>query len=365
MIEQLWEKLQEKWAWSSREIGPGIPYVSRDGIYQSKGEISWWTNGFYPGILWLLYGENGDEYYRQRAEEIENQLDAVLMEYDKLDHDIGFMWMLSAVADYRYTQNNWSRRRGLMAASLLASRFVLRGRYIRAWNGKDTDGMAIIDCMMNLPLLYWASEQTGDSRFADIARAHADMTAQVFVRPDGSVNHVVVFDPETGAVLDKPRGQGYAPGSAWSRGQAWAIHGFAQSYAATHHPAYLDTAKRVAHYFLSNLSQDCLPKCDFRQPTQPDMRDSSAGAIAASGLAHLAHLAAPEEKACYAQAALRILRYYEEQVCDWSREEQGVVRMATGGYHGSDTVHLPMIFGDYYFVEAVLRMKKWKLEEWQ
>lgn len=363
MIEELWEKIEQKLVWSSREIGDLIPYVSQDGIYKERGTIRWWTNGFYPGILWILYEETGDSYYRRKAERIEGRLDNVLYQYDDLDHDVGFLWLHTAVKDFQQTGNDMSRQRGLRAASMLASRFELTGNYIRAWNGKDTDGMAIIDCMMNIPLLYWATVQTGDRRFADIACAHADTTLRHFIRPDGSVNHIVTFDTDTGEPKDYPAGQGFTSGSVWSRGQAWAIHGFAQSYAATKEVRYLDAAKRTAHYFIANLGDDCLPKCDFRQPPEPDIRDSSAGAIAASGLIHIAELVDEQEQEIYWSAAQKILRIYETQVCDWSKEEQGLLRMATGGYHNSDNIHLPMIFGDYYFVEAVRRMKRWKAGE--
>lgn len=359
---QIWHRIAEKLAWTSREIDAGIPYISVGGVYRDKGQddIAWWTNGFYAGILWMLYEQTGDAFYRTKAETIEQRLDEVLYGFDGLHHDVGFLWMPTAVRNYTLTGNETSRQRAMLAASVLASRFRLSGGFIRAWNGKDNRARAIIDCMMNIPLLYWASEQCGDDRFAQIARAHADTTLRAFVRGDGSVHHIVDFDPETGEVADTPRGQGYAPGSSWSRGQAWAIYGFAQSYEATREQRYLDAAKRVAHYYLSQTAEDSLPKCDFRQPSTPILWDATAGAIAAGGLLRLARCAQGAESAGYYRAAKRIVQDYDARICDWSRKEQGIVRMGTGAYHHSDSVHVPIIYGDYYFIETVLELKRWE-----
>ena len=176
-----------------------------------------------------------------------------------------------------------SRVRTSIAADMLASRYNARGEFIRSWND-DCIGWVIIDSMMNIPLLYWASDEYKDDRFKYIAMKHADKVLNTHIRPDGSVNHIVSLDPTNGEVIETFGGQGYAVGSSWSRGQAWAIYGFTLSYIHTGKQEYLDAAKRVAHYFIANVCDDWLPKVDFRSPKGPVIYDSTAGACTACGL---------------------------------------------------------------------------------
>ena len=250
------------------------------------------------------------------------------------------MWLHSAVADYRLTGNTKSLQRGLHAANILAGRYNPKGHFIRAWNPEcdpslDTRGIAIIDCMMNIPLLYWASEMTGDSRFKTIAMEHADTVLAHTIRPDGSCNHIVVFDPDTGEYLDNPGGQGYESGSSWSRGQSWAIYGMALSYAYTGEKRYLEAAKRTAHYFIANVSMNgYVPLVDFRAPEEPVLIDTSAGVIAACGLLEIASHVGELEQKLYMENAVRILRTLEEKYCDWDPENDAVLGYGTGAYHG-------------------------------
>ena len=175
--------------------------------------------------MWLMYIDTENKKYAEIAHGCEVKLDKAFLDFTGLHHDVGFMWILTALASYKLTNDEKSRARALHAATLLAGRFNTNGNFIRAWNG-DLSGWAIIDCMMNIPILYWATEELGDPRFKAIAMREADMVMNAFVRPDGSVNHIVIFDAETGKVKETPAGQGYAAGSSWSRGQAWAIYGF-------------------------------------------------------------------------------------------------------------------------------------------
>ena len=237
-----------------------IPYTTLHGVHDDKSgeEIGWWTNGFWGGMMWQMYALTGKESYREIAEDNERKLDACLMDINRLDHDNGFRWLPTAVADYRMTKNPASRNRGLLAACNLAGRFNNRGNFIRAWNDwgpEDHRGWAIIDCMMNLPLLYWASEETKDPRFAQIAVSHAHTARENFIRGDGSANHIVEFDLETGEMVKSYGGQGCGEGSSWTRGQSWALYGFALSYLHTKDSSFLDTAERVANYFLANIPE--------------------------------------------------------------------------------------------------------------
>jgi len=290
------------------------------------------------------------------------QLDQVIVDYYKLDHDIGFMWTLTSLAQFKLLGSEASKRRALLAANLLAARFNVQGSYIRAWNpwseGENNAGWAIIDCMMNLPLLHWASDITGDARFKHIAISHADMVLTHFIRPDGSVNHIVIFDPETGEKLEVNGGQGYAPDSAWSRGAAWAIYGMSLSYQYTGKDEYLQAAKRVAHYYLANMPEDLVPYWDFRLPEGvPAYRDSSAGACAACGLLLIADQVGTQEASLYRNAGERILHALYTNYGAWdSPTEEGLILHGTSHFPENKNVDVPLIYGDYFFAEGISRL---------
>ncbi|HTG68072.1 MAG TPA: glycoside hydrolase family 88 protein [Candidatus Udaeobacter sp.] len=363
-VNDAWEKVHEKVTRTSSRIGARFPHASVDGTYVLEAP-HWWTAGFWPGLLWLLYrdSESMDDRYKDIAEACEQQLDEVLAGYDRLDHDIGFMWSLTSVARYKLLGEEQSRRRALLAASVLSGRFNIKGNYIRAWNpwseGDRNEGWAIIDCMMNLPLLYWASETTGDPRFKHLAMAHADTVLNYFIRTDGSVNHIVIFDPQTGEFESVNGGQGFAPNSAWSRGASWAIYGMALSYRYTGEARYLEAAKRVAHFFLANLPEDSVPHWDFRLPPGVErFRDTSAGACAACGLLEIARAVPEEESELYQSAGERILRSIYENYGAWDNQaEEGLILHGTSHYPERRNIDVPLIYGDYFFVEGLARLR--------
>ena len=307
--------------------------------------ICWWTNGFWPGMMWRMFEATGEEIYRTEARRAENLLQQAFADFEHLHHDVGFMWRISTGFDAELTGREEAKRQTLYAANLLAGRFNPNG-FIRAWN-EDKAGWAIIDCMMNLSLLYWASEQTGDPRFRLIARRHAEGTSE----------HIVIFDPATGEVLEKPAGQGYESGSAWSRGQAWAIYGFAISYRHTGEKAFLDTSLRVAERFLQLLSGDWLPVCDFLAPETPVIRDDCAGGIAACGMLTLAECLEElgEDGGKWRDAAFHLLRALAENHLNLSPDFPALLTHCTGAYHSADH-EIPMVYGDFYFVEGLCRL---------
>lgn len=363
-LENMAVKLDQKMQYAvekAREV-EYIPYSTRNGEWQ-KNRIGWWTNGFWPASMWQMYLATRKEVYREEAIRAEKLLDQALMNFKALSHDVGFMWLINSGVRYRLENNQDSYDRTLFAANMLAARFNPNG-FIRAWNGDHQKGWAIIDCMMNLPLLYWASEATGDPRYRLIAMAHADTAMQHFVRPDGSCNHIVIFDAETGQYLDNPGGQGYERGSSWSRGQAWALYGFTLSYVYTGKPEYLETAKRVANYFIHQITDDYIPDCDFCQPQTPVVKDNAASNIAACGLLELCQLVPETEASAYYDAAVRLLRAQEEHCANWEIDDPAIFTCCTSAYHDLAGRHMTMVYADYFFIEAIGKLRGEKLLFW-
>ena len=313
----------------------------------------WWTGGFWPGIMWQLFSASGDEFFRTEARRAEALLVEEFRSFRFLNHDVGFMYLLSCGADHKLTGDEQARVDTLHAASLLMGRFNPAG-YIRAWNEPERVGYAIIDCLMNLSLLFWASRQTGDPRFSHVARIHADTTLRHFVREDGSVCHIVEFDPNTGEMVREHAGQGYALGTAWSRGQAWGLYGFAMAYANTGDSRYLEASRRIAEFFIAHIRPDGLTDCDLLQPPQPKRLDNIAGACAACGLLELAKLTG---EARYREAAETLVDGLIDHCCDLSTDSCGILTHCTASYHDDAAgVHTNIVYGDFFFIEALLRM---------
>ncbi|MEK0316476.1 glycosyl hydrolase [Cohnella sp. 56] len=368
--EEAWRRSLVKTKVNARRIGANFPHASQGGTYTLEPP-HWWTAGFWPGMLWLLCEGGGEAELREVAEACEARLDEVLDGYDKLDHDLGFMWILTSVANYKLTGSEQSRRRAFKAANYLMGRFNLQGGYLRAWNpwheGEDNAGIAIIDCAMNVNLLYWASRESGDPRYRHVAEAHMRTVLAHFIRPDGSVRHIVRFDPETGAVAEYLGGQGYAPESAWSRGAAWALYGLALACHHTGRAEYADAAKRVAHFFLAQLPEDRVPHWDFRAPAETrHLRDSSAGACAASGLLLLDSLLPAAERGAYREAGERMLEsLYAGYGSFDDPDEQGLILRGTSHYPERKNLDVPLIYGDYFFIEGLARLRGADMIPWE
>lgn len=360
-LQDIYEKIDRKLQAECRRLGGRIPYIAEDGKYKvdmREENLSSWTNGFWAGMLWQMYKSTENPLYRETAEQTELVFDEALAKFEDLYHDVGFQFLHSAVADYRLTGNPRSRVRGLHAANLLAGRFNAAGNFIRAWN-KDMTGWMIIDCLMNIPLLYWASEEQKDPRFAYVADQHAHTALKQLLRGDGSCNHIAVLDPVTGEGLEYPAGQGCSVNSSWSRGQAWAIYGFALAALHTGKEEYLNAAKQVAHYFIANVAlTDYVAKVDFRQPPQPECWDTTASACAACGLLQIEELVPEAEKQLYHESAVKMLLALEEKYCDWDPERDGILQYGTVAYNRTGFIHVPIIYGDYFFVEGILRLRK-------
>ena len=358
------EKIRKKLEVTSEKNKDKIPYkTDENGDYDDNSDIrddgsglDWWTNGFWGGTLWRMYEDTGKERYAEIARISEEKLKSCFDNFYGLNHDVGFMYMLTAGADYRLTGNKDSLKTVLRAANLLAGRFNPVGGYIRAWNDMwgSNVGWAIIDCMMNLSLLYYASEITHDPRFANVARLHANTVIDCFVRKDGSCCHIVEFDPYTGKRIKSLGGQGFGTGSSWTRGQAWGLYGFMISYIHTGDKRYLDTAIRIADYCLANIPDNGIIPIDFRQPAEPALEDSCGACIMAGGYLELARELGEKGKV-YLDAGKKILKAIAETRCDYSLDCDAFVQNCSVAYHSNDH-HITMNYADYFFIEALHKL---------
>lgn len=354
-IEEAIAKCENKIRKTAQRVGDELIFYAPDnGAYvkHESNDLGWWTNGFWPGILWLLYRDSKDEVIRAIAESADNRLDEVLYGYDRVDHDTGFMWKISAVAEYELTGNDDARKKGMLAASLLASRYCGYGEYIRSWNSDERANIAIVDCMMNLPILYWASEQIKDSRFAWIANKFADTVIDKFIRPDGSVINAIKFKEGTGEVQEYISGAIFAPNSSWSRGVAWALYGFALSYKFTGERKYYDAAKQVANFYIAASPEDYVPYKYFKDPVDENsVKDTSAAACAASGLLLLAELADEFDKNTYQKAGEKIVFSLYSNYTEPEEYEPILHSVCIAGGHRN------VIYADYFYYEALKRLQ--------
>src|SRR5215469_3448192 len=263
---------------------------------ESFYDIGNWTTSFFTGMALIAWQETEDEYFIEETLRLEpHYRQKVYSRWVDTHHDLGFLYSLYSVALYKLTGNPQHRDVGLRAAELLTQRFNSKGKFIRAWGRMGTDepefpaNMAIIDSLMNLPLLYWAGTETKQAKFYDVATQHADTVLKCFIRPDNSTFHAYHFDLNTGEPIGPDNACGAGTDSYWARGAAWAIYGFALSYSYTHDLKYLETALRLTKNFVGQLDNHLVPIWDFYVPAdnQP-VRDASAAVIAACGIQELA-----------------------------------------------------------------------------
>ena len=350
-----------------------FPFIG-DGDRYILGENDHWMTGFWTGELWLSYAISGDDFFRRAAEAHLESFRQRLIDNAHINHDLGFLFTLSARAQYRLTGDEAARDLAIEAAGRLVERFNPKGEYIQAWKAigdPQEGGRFIIDTLLNLPLLFWASEQTGDPRYADAASRHAHTTRRYLIRPDGSAYHTFFMDPHTGEPIGPKTHQGYADASLWSRGQAWAVTGFAIAAEWTGDPEFLATSRRAADRFLAEITPDYVPLWDFRLPEdEPRVRDTSAAAIAAVGLLRLAALL--EEANVnhggaerYAAATNRLIDAQLEAAFDPSEEGvQGLLRDSSYHANRPELAQRYTLFGDYFFLEALAWLTGHPVDFW-
>jgi rhamnogalacturonyl hydrolase YesR len=325
----------------------------------------WWTSGFFPGTLWYLYEYSGNDSVKYYADEFTRRV--ADQQFTTDNHDVGFMINCSFGNAYRITGDTAYRSALLNASRSLLTRFNPTVAAIRSWNtdkrNRQWQYAVIIDNMMNLELLLKSAEEFNQPRFAAVARTHANTTLKNHFRPDNSSYHVVSYDTLTGHPHAKQTAQGFSDGSAWARGQAWGLYGFTMMYRFTKEPKYLSQAQKIADFILHHprLPDDKIPYWDFDAPDIPDTyRDASAGAIICSALIELSRYGTPELRKEYLAVAERQLRSLSSPQY---RSAPGsyanfLLRHSVGSIPHGTEIDVPVAYADYYYVEALIRMKE-------
>lgn len=335
---------------------------SHDLVYPKTVNVSW-TTGFYEGILWLLYELTGDRDFYDSAKAHSKLFTERLDNEIHLDHhDMGFLFTLSSVADYKLTGDEQAKKDGIRAADFLMKRFKPVGNFIQAWgpNGSPEHYRLIIDCLLNVPLLFWASEETGDEKYRDAAVKHINTALKNVIRTDGSSYHTYYFDYQTGEPLKGVTAQGFSDESCWARGQAWAIYGTALAYYYTKDESILPYYNKVTKYFIENLPEDYIPYWDLCfNDGSGEPRDTSSAAIAICGIIEMNKYFPNEEFMGYADKMLESL---SEKYTTEGKNSNGILSDAVYNRNGGDEPECN-IWGDYFYVEALMRKKNpdWKL----
>lgn len=320
-----------------------------------KGENVPWTASFFPGMALLAYHYTKDEKYLRLKDFYLDSFEERLVSGNTETHDLGFLYSLTGVALYKLTGDERAKEMAVKAADRLIDRYNDRGEYIQAWgplNVRYPNVKIIIDCMMNLPLLYFATEVTGDEKYKEMAINHAITSSKTLVREDGSVYHTYLFDPISGRAIEGKTAQGKHDESTWARGQAWAVYGYTLSYMYTKKPLFLEVARKTAKYFIENLPQNFVHYWDFAVcDLNPEMKDTSANTIGSCGLLELSQFVEGEEKEIYQ----KIAKIMQQQVCELHYVETNApgYGLVNESYYAAKCFNECSSWGDYFFVEAM------------
>lgn len=320
-----------------------------------------WCSGFWPGVLWYDYELTGDTLVRDEALRYTREL-GYLSERPIFDHDLGFLMICSYGNGYRLTADSGYKKVLLASADSLATLFNPNVGTILSWprnvemfGGHNT----IMDNMINLEMLFWASKNGGDKSLYDIAVKHAETTMNYHFRPDGTCYHVAVYDPADGHFIKGVTHQGYSDSSTWARGQAWAVYGYTMVYRETHDKRFLDFACKVTDAYLSRLPEDMVPYWDFDDPAIPKApRDASAAGVVASALLELQGYVDGEKKAEYRDAAVEMLASLNSPAYRSGKKRCSFLDHSTGHHPAGSEIDASIIYADYYYIEALTRLKK-------
>lgn len=345
-------------------------HSSRDNVYGAVKNNSGWNQGFWTGILWHAYELTGDEKYMNVAlSQIPSYYERIENKIGVNHHDMGFVFMPSCVAAYKLTGNEQAKETAIMAADHLITRYHEKGKFIQAWGnvGDSSNYRLIVDCLMNIPLLHWATEETGNPRYSYVAMNHYNTTLSVSYREDGSTYHTYYFDYETGEPLNGVTHQGLSDDSTWARGQAWGMYGPLLTYIYQKDQAGLDTFKSAASYFLAHLPKDYIAFWDLSfSDGDYEPRDSSSASIALcamlEGIKHMEDddpMKAVCREACVNIMSSLIDSYTTKDI----PEANGLLLHGTYNKPGNQGVDEMTIWGDYFYMEALHRMldPEWEL----
>ena len=331
--------------------------------YCSKVTKDEWCAGFWPGILWYDYEYTNDPAIRQEAEKFTASLEYLTYE-PAYDHDLGFLMFCSYGNGYRLTRNESYRQAILRSAEALSALFNPKVGTMLSWprnvamfGGHNT----IMDNMINLEMLFWAAKNGGDKKLYDMAVSHADTTMKYHFRPDYTSYHVAVYDTLTGEFVKGVTHQGYDDNSMWARGQAWAIYGYTVVYRETKEPRFLDFVQKVADVYLEHLPDDYVPYWDFNDPAIPYApRDASAACVVASALLELSGYVSPEKGQEYKKAAVCMLESLSSDKYRSGKSKPAFLLHSTGNYPSHSEIDAAIIYADYYYIEALMRLKQMK-----
>lgn len=345
---------------AKRIDGQGFPEATKDGIYNLQKYPSW-VGGFYTGLNYICYDWSGDEQYVQEAKKMSAKLKAMLdTNPTSFHHDLGFTFMLSYYQDYLKTGSEESKNVVIKAADVLKTRINDTVGYVQGWNvwGKDEYGRnnqyrMIVDSMCNVPILFTASEITGDSKYKDAAIRHVKATQQYLVREDFTTPHTFVFDAQGNPKFQQTH-QGAYDTSCWSRGQSWVINGMALAYEYTGDKSFLQTAIDCADTYFIMTDTDLIPRWDFvyqNNTNQP--KDSSAASISACGMMDIWEATGDEYYKNMAYKIWTVL--YENYSTINNANDEGIITQATGHKPNNQNINVSLIYGDYYFAQLTNR----------
>jgi len=341
---------------------------AKDNLYFHEDNTSW-TAGFWPGILWLSYELTGDKKYSDCAlSYVESFYERISKKRYVNHHDMGFLYSLSCVPAYTLFDSSQAKTATIMAANHLCNRYMEKGEFINAWS--DINNVTaesyhyIIDCLMNIPLLYRVSEETGDMKYRKIAEKHLNTTMKTIIREDNSTYHSYLFDVKTGKPIRGITQQGFSDASTWSRGQAWGITGLALNYSYTKNLKSAQSFGRLTDYFIKNLPDDYVPYWDLTFKDGDEPRDSSAAAIVVCGILEMEKHFSDEKMRNFSSVGTKMLNsLIDNYSADVKMNSDGILLRGTGSVPHGMSVDEPVIFGDYFYLEAIARLlkKDWKM----
>lgn len=344
-----------------------FPTENKKNIYGTLPNCGW-TGGFWVGLLWLAYEMTGEEKYREVAEsQINGYHERLLNQYDINHHDMGFEYSLSCVAAYKITGSELARETAIMAADALIRRYEPVGKFIKPWGEMDdpVENRIIVDTYLNLPLLFWASEETGDPKYRKIAENHLSTTVDILVRKDGRAYHTYMMDLNYGNPIMPKVDQGYADDSVWSRGQAWVIYGLALAYSYNNNPTLIEVQKKATNKFIELLPSDNVPAWDMVFTDTRTLKDTSAGVIAACGMLEMNRLMpGHEDSEKWNQKVHDMVRALmkEHTTKGLDLDSTAILLHGTSSVRHNMGINESVIYGDYYYMETLVRLLKpdWK-----